>query len=568
MQVAALLLAGVLLLGALAALHGHAAPQGATARWREVLTIDTRSAHPQKPFEAFDAASLNLYDFNGDGRLEIVSFNDNNRLYVFDAVDGSILSEIQTTHPEGWAARDINPVSIGDLRGDGVPCMVVPNSAAYLGAWCYDAARSHAGHFEFTRQWEIHVDAAQWHKGFADSRPWLKGASPGIDGNAYMADADGDGVKEIFVETDGYPGQLAFNADGSHRWSDTRWDGNGGPRVADLDRDGAKDVVFASDAGIVSCYDAASGKLKWAFDAKKHGANPGSIPVSPLLVDLDRDGRLEVVFGARQAVQTSDPEWREKSHATYFALRHDGSILWRVSHPWMNPLTYNHPAPVDVDGDGALDVVLLDWNTIGHKPGNWEPTDRPANLFALRGLDGEVLWRTGVEVWWSNKDFVVADADGDGRQDVIVPTARGGVDGLGVHDLRAGHAKGWFPLGAALTRGPVAGDLYGQGTLQLVVPIHAEDPTPNYRELDVGHRAGALVILDTGARHDVAFSANLLLSEDRPAANQAPLAPVRLPILATVNGGPPAMQANPATFGGLLAGALVGGALYWAARRR
>ena len=567
-QVAAVLAAGLLLLAVLAGVQGRAAPEGATATWRTVLTIDTDSARPDKPFEAFDAASLNLYDFNGDGRMEIVSFNDNNRLYVFDAGNGAILAEIEPTHPEGWAARDINPVSIGDLRGDGVPCMVVPNSASYLGAWCYDAAGSHAGRFSFTRVWEVKVDAARFHKGFLDSRPWLKGASPGMDGNAYMADVDGDGAKEVFVETDGYPGQFAFNADGTHRWSDPRWDGNGGPRVGDLDRDGTREVVFASDAGIVSCYDAATGKLKWSFDARKHGANPGSIPVSPLLADLDGDGRLEVVFGARHAVQTGDPAWREKSHAKYFALRHDGSVLWKVSHDWMNPLQYNHPAPVDVDGDGRLDVVFLDWNTIGHKPGNWEPTGRPANLFALRGSDGEVLWRSGVDVWWSNKDFVVADVDGDGRQDVVVPTARDDVDGLGVHDLRTGRAKGWFPVGAALTRGPVAGDLYGMGRLQLVVPVHADDPTPNYRDLDVGHRAGALRVIDTGARYDVAFSANFLLSDDPAPPSGSPRAPVRLPILATLGGAPPVMQATPATLGSLLAAALAGSALLWALRKR
>lgn len=492
---------------------------GASSSWEATLFIDSQLAGPQKEFEAFDTASLNLYDFNGDGQLEIVSNNDNNRAYVIDSRTGRVLTEIATTHPSGesWPVRDLNPISIGDLYGDGVPCMVIPSSAANMAAWCFDGAASTSDSFVFVKKWEVHLDAEDYESDFKEKHPWVYNENgtrklyPGADGHAFLSDVDGDGTMEVFVETDGYPGQFAFNHDGSYRWSRSFADGNGGAKVLDIDDDGVKEAVFVSDAGLVVSYNAATGGIEWVFDSGKAGAWPGSIPVAPLVADLHGDGKYETIFGTRNvAREQSDPNWVNESHARYFAIDHAGRILWNVSYDWMNPLQYNHPAPADVNGDGVLDVLFLDWNTVGHKPGNWNTTNRPANLFALDGRDGSELWHTPTTVYWSNKDFVIADADGDGDQDVIAPTAKGGSDGIGVFDLQTGQPEGWFPIPWQASRGPVAGDLYGDGKLHIVVPLSKSRDEPNYRSLDVGYRHGALQIISTGAAYDATFSANFL----------------------------------------------------------
>lgn len=508
---------------------GAVAAEGAASGWRQVLVIDTATAGPTKMFEAFDTASLNLYDFNGDGQLEIVSNNDNNVAYVLDARTGKVLAEITTFHYNNsrWPIRELNPIAIGDLYGDGVPCLVIPNSAAFMSAWCYDAAASTAARFHFEKKWEVKVDAALYEKDFKQTHPWMfhpengtlkKEFGLGLDGNAYLADVDGDGKKEVFVETDGYPGQFAFNHDGTYRWSKSFWDGNGGAKVLDVDKDGAKEAVFVSDAGVVAAYTAKTGSLEWVFEASKNGAWPGSVPVPALVVDLHGDGHHETIFGTRNISReyNLDPNWINESHAIYYALDSKGRLLWQSSHPWMNPLQYNHPAAADVNGDGVLDVVVLDWNTVGHKPGNWNVTNRPSNLFALDGRDGTPIWHKGVEVWWSNKDFVIADVTGDGKHEILAPTARLGSDGLGVYDLRTGERKGWFPLDRQASRGPVAGDLYGDGKLYLVVPVAKKiTDRPNYRNVDVGYREGELRIIATGQPYDVLFSANFHLSEDQ-----------------------------------------------------
>lgn len=524
MRRVALVLAAFLLVAALPA-AALPPPEGAASGWRQALVIDTESSGASRMFEAFDTASLNLYDFNKDAQLEIVSHNDNNVAYVIDSKTGKVLSEITTFHynNDRWPIRELNPIAIGELYGDGRPCLVIPNSAAHMSAWCYDAGASTATSFRFDKKWEVKVDASKYEPDFKEAHPWMyhpngtlkKEYGLGLDGNAFLADVDGDGKKEIFVETDGFPGQLAFNHDGSYRWSKSYWDGNGGAKVADIDKDGVKEAVFVSDGGAVAAYNAKTGAIEWSFESVKNGAWPGSIPVPALVADLHGDGRHEVVFGTRNIVPDyeDNPNWINESHARYFALDHRGQILWSVSYDWMNPLQYNHPAAADVNGDGVLDVLVLDWNTVGHKPGDWDVTNRPSNLFALDGRDGAVLWHKGITVYWSNKDFVIADADGDGKQDVIAPTARLGSDGLGVYDLHTGERKGWFPLDWQASRGPVAGDLYGDGKLYLVVPVAKSRDEPNYRSLDVGYREGQLRIVATDQPYNVHFSANFLLDD-------------------------------------------------------
>lgn len=511
----------VLLVAAALAAPALALQGGLAGGWSQLILIDSTAGQPTKKFEAFDTASLNLFDFDGDGRLEIVSGNDNNRVYVLDTATGRVRAEISTTHPggESWGARELNGIAIGNLYGDGVACLVIPNSASYLSAWCHSAANSTGGALAFDRKWEIKVDAALYEPDFAAQHPWLRSTdTPGIDGNAWLANVDDDAGLEIFVQTDGYPGQFSFDTDGSYRWSRSWFDGNAGPVVADLDGDGAKEVVFTSDSGNVACFDAATGRHRWIFDAGAY-VEPGSIPVSATVADLEGDGRLEVVFGARGAKHDpEDPQWINNSHAAWFVVSAKGELVWMAQHDWMNPLTYNHPVAADVDSDGILDVLALDWNTIGHKPGSWETTNRSSNVFALSGRDGGVLWRTPVDVYWSNKDFVVADVDGDGGWEIVVNEADRdlGRDGLTLLDMATGERRGWWPLpaGWGATRGPVAADVEGDGTMEIAVPLWRRDSSPNYRSLDVGHREGAIVLIATGAPFATVHAGNVLFSDD------------------------------------------------------
>lgn len=558
---------GLLALVTLALVVSLAPPELAEAQARPSLIligfIDEAKAEPSKKWEAFDTSNLNFFDLDNDGLLELVTQNDNNRVYVIDPRNGTILAELSTTHPGGdrWGARDINGVAIGDVDQDGRADLVVANSASYLTLFSFDPQKSTPTKFAFEKRWERFVDIEKFEPDFYKRNEWAKDLEryPGLDGNPFIAAVDGDGTQTIFVQTDGKPGHFAFKADGSLRWKRDYLDGNAGPVVTNVDGDGAKDAVFATDSGLIFVADAATGVEKWNFSALAHGATPGSIAIMPLVVDLRNDGNKEIVFGARQAVEDeSDPDWIAKQHARYFALSGTGEMLWNVSFaPWGNPHAYMHPAATDVDGDGVLDLLFVDWNTIGRNPGNWELTGRPANLIAVSGATGEAIWRRGIDATWSNKDIVVADVNGDGKQDILVEEQDAtGLDGLslyGSNSMRKDFAA--VPSGWLLSRGPVAADLYGDGHVYVAVPVYRNGTGCLNRGLDVGCREGAIAIFrGEGALTSADWTNNVLFNGDlsdsldphgllpaslstRPAAPQktvpAPTEPLRLDSEAT-----------------------------------
>lgn len=465
--------------------------------------FDTASAGPATPFEAFDTMKPTLYDLDADGDLEVVAHNDNNRVVVLDAVTGRTLAELTTKHPGIWNVRELNDVVATDLDADGRPDLVVANSAGWLTRFELDAYNSTSDHLAFTRLWEVRVDPRQYDPTYRETHPWIKnGTAPSMDGGAYVADVDDDGKKEIFVQTDGWPGHFAFQHDGTLRWMNTWSDGNSNPWVADLDGDGRLEAVYVTDGGRIYVYDADKGYLDWTFHAIPYGVTPGSISISPAVADLDGDGRKELVFGARQAVEDkADPDWMDKQHTMLFAVSApprggEPTLLWNVTFPWLAPHAYTHPAVVDVDGNGKPDVLSMDWNTIGHKPGQWETTGNP-HLFALDGRTGRLIWKQTLESPWNNKDLAVGDVDGDGSQEIVLADPRHGESSITFRDLRTGAYESSMPLpGWGGIRGPQLADVDGDGALDVVQALSrpAEGCT---RDLDVGCREGAIMVLPT-----------------------------------------------------------------------
>ncbi|HWG91749.1 MAG TPA: FG-GAP-like repeat-containing protein, partial [Candidatus Thermoplasmatota archaeon] len=348
---------------------------------------------------------------------------------------------------------------------------------------------------------------------------------PGLDGNPAIGSVDGSGNQWVFVQNDDIPGLFAFDEKGATRWRNTELDGNAGPVVADLNGDGKREVVFVSDGGAVVAYDAATGQRKWAWYANANGANPGSISVSPVVHDLDGDGKKEIFVGARQAVQGSG-DWMFKQHAWYFLIAHDGKLLWKRQIPNGAPHLYMHGVPYDVNGDGTKDIIAVDWNTIGHKPGNWEKVGG-GNLFALHGKTGEPLWVTALDSTWSNKDIAVADIDDDKQPEILVPTQGPmGGDGIGVYNME-GRQEGWFGITAGwqIARGPVVADLWGDGKLSILLPVYRDGASGCVHQLDVGCREGAIEVWITGSKGKIVDGNNDHFNADRPNAATAAINP-------------------------------------------
>ncbi len=291
------------------------------------------------------------------------------------------------------------------------------------------------------------------------SRP-LGSGDPAYDLPA-VGDVDGDGQPEIFTDTGTPPQCFAFHGDGTPlggQWPVSLEAGGLAKVLVDLRGDGQVELIGLSQDTVTRgsqdfrqlvVYDTAGNLLrKWEFpacdlavDAPRqfpavgrllngpglqivavtgcneisafsldHPAGPiwrattqGNIFGSPVIGDVIGDGGNEVV------VATSDPRGalNAGTQGGVYVFDARGNVLpgWPVL---VQESFVSTPALADLNGDGALDIIVADWNQ--------------QLLHALR-FDGFELggWPVGPVTPTSVKsDPVVGDVDGDGWPDVVM----------------------------------------------------------------------------------------------------------------------------------------------------
>lgn len=453
--------------------------QAATTR---TLAITDATAKPLVPFGAFDGNPPKVYDINGDGQLEIVAQNDNQYVYVFDSKTGAILFQAKTSFPAAWGARSFNGPEVSIMSGDGKVRLVVANSAATITSYRFDPAASTGSRFQFVKEWE---------KRLTDCF-----SNPGMDSKPVLADLDRDGAFEIVAATE-ESGVYALRLDGRLYWKKCIGGGNAEPAIGDLNQDGWPDVAFGSDGGTITAMDGRSGATLWSFYVPgRFAIGTGSMPVGPAIAQLDGVGGPDLVVGVRDS---HDVDVMTNNHALLLALDHAGRVLWGKQDPSGNPLTYTHPVVVDADHDGAAEVYWGDWNTVGHKPPYddklaWARTG-PANFYRY-GATGALVWKQSLDTFWSNKDVPLADVDGDGVQEMLANGPNAGHDGIWYLDSRTGAKEAFvetYPY--SVLRAPVVADLWGTGTMQWVVEVASAGPGGG----------NGLLVFDTGAPYDSAW---------------------------------------------------------------
>jgi outer membrane protein assembly factor BamB len=427
-------------------------------------TITEDEAAPPTAWKVFDAYPPELYDFDGDGWKELVLHNDNKRLYVVSLRHEKVVAELETTFPPGWGARTINGVAIERMQPGYPPSIMVTNSAAYLTRFDFDKDASTSTDFKFTKKWD---------RRFTDHT-----SNPGMDAKPVVIDANQNGKFETYVQVE-EQGLFAVKHDGFLLWGKNQGGGNAEPVLADGDRDGHMEVYFFSDAGLVRVYDSLTGAFEWSYDAKDAIGWPASIPRGGTVAQVDGEGRWEVVFCARDA---HDSVNYQNNHMGLFVVHNDdmdtwGNLRWMRQPAWAAPLCYTRPVVYDFNGNGKVEIYGMDWNTIGHHPGNWERTG-PAHAFAFT-RDGNELWHTTLETWWSNKDILIADFDGDATREVLVngPNADGSHDGWWVLDIATGAKQHFLDVHPyKVSRAPRMADVDGDGDADLVMPVEGHGP--------------------------------------------------------------------------------------------
>lgn len=415
----------------------------------------------------FDATPA-AYDLDGDGVDEIIGHSNDTHVYVYSSQTGRQLASIPTSFPEGdwYVERVLNEVVVARLRPDEAPSLVITDHAAFVAVWRFDGSRSTADAFEFEQVWERRLNDCFFYAS--------------MDAAAAVADLDGDGVLEILAQTEDV-GLFALEATGDVRWHHCWAGGNSAPLAADLNEDGLPEVVFASDAGLVLVANGTSGAPFWTFNAQdpRYGVFPASISVSPTMAELDGAWPRELVFTARHAPR-DDPSEFGDFHLAIFAIHQSpttwqGEVLWVRQPEWAHPLSYTHLIVRDVDADGDADIFGMDWNTVGHNPGHWEPL-RESHVFRLTA-QGEDVWVRTLDVWWSNKDIAVADSNGDGEVDVLVNGQGDGSDGFWRLSAASGQPQAFLTAGPwKILRGPLLVDVGHDGPVQLLCAATSDRP--------------------------------------------------------------------------------------------
>jgi hypothetical protein len=179
----------------------------------------------------------------------------------------------------------------------------------------------------------------------------------------------------------------------------------------------------------------------WDFD-KAHEADfggtkdPFSAYGSPILVDMDHDGRDEILVAG--------------NFGGFGLLRDDYSIIWWMQTPFTD-MMLRLPGIADVMGDGHLCVGICRSNGV---------------FYCLEGTTGKILW--SIDLHSNAADIVSCDIDGDGREEFIVGTTDGRLLAIGTDAAGTGMIRWSVPLGYALGN-PVVADVDGDGSCEVLV---------------------------------------------------------------------------------------------------
>ncbi|EYF00099.1 Hypothetical protein CAP_1364 [Chondromyces apiculatus DSM 436] len=295
-----------------------------------------------------------------------------------------------------------------------------------------------------------------------------------IDGDRIVATTDNGQV-------------LAFSFEGKPLWqARLRGKVRPAPALAQLNGDQQVDVVVGDEEGILWALNGATGDVLWKVETGRNEYGARGFIAAAAIVDVDGDGRDDVIAGARDGVlgayrgRDGDPLWQTKGTSGIHAS----------------------PQVLDVDGDGAPEVLaawsystlaLLDARTGRQR---WaraveQDDDGIEGLIAtpvpLPGGGSGPSLLVAPTAWWGDEDgilgvaadkrafrsvegrvsgsAVVTDLDGDGVLEALVGTERGKLVALHADGGRA-ELLG-LPKGIEAT--PMLADVDRNGTYELLV---------------------------------------------------------------------------------------------------
>ncbi len=199
------------------------------------------------------------------------------------------------------------------------------------------------------------------------------------------------------------------------------------PSIADIDRDGKLEIIYCKNKELL-CFDS-YGDLKWSFYSEELGQ------AGTTIADIDRDGKLDVVVG---------------TYSSILCINHRGKMLWEYNPQNRDSFYETYPAIYDIDKDGQLEIVATCSDT-----GSVYILDNQGNCERIISFPSSI-----VDVDTSPS---IADLDNDGIMEILMVTATGYLNCLTIY----GEIKWSFPVSYGEST-PCFADLDHDGKLEVL----------------------------------------------------------------------------------------------------
>ncbi|NYT27369.1 MAG: VCBS repeat-containing protein [Candidatus Thiodubiliella endoseptemdiera] len=260
----------------------------------------------------------------------------------------------------------------------------------------------------------------------------FEGIDVGHRSKPTLADIDGDGDLDLVVgenngtlkyyQNTGTTSNPAYEAKtgDSNPFNGIDVGYSSSPILVDIDGDGDLDLVVGESGGTLKYYQNTGTTSNPAYEAKTGGSNPfNSIDVGDYskltLADIDGDGDLDLVVGGYNGTLKYYQNTGSASNPTYEA-KTGGSNPFNS----IDVGNYSKPTLADIDGDGDLDLVVGKSDGILKYYQNTGTTSNPA----YEAKTGDSNPFDGIDVG-DYSSPTLADIDGDGDLDLVVGKADG-----------------------------------------------------------------------------------------------------------------------------------------------
>jgi len=370
-------------------------------------------------------------DVDGDGRPDLLGSSTSALVIVRSA--GGRLFDAPVEIAEAWPFR--RPTAAADLDGDGVPDLVYGSDRIRV--------RRGLGGLGFASPTEYPCEEGLGHLAIGDvdgdGKPDVFSTGCSWWGYANVQQNLGGGALsslETFFSSDNSPNSLALrdmNGDGRADVLKTTVDGEvrvffgrsdgsldegptiGGlgpmPAALDVDRDGRLDVVAITAGGVAVAYARPGG---FGGSPVTYDLGPGGSYLNNKLADLDGDGVPELVRGRRALSGVTEVLRRGPTGAWEMA-----GTCTAPSLAGYAPYEASHFAIEDIDGDGLRDIVAIQTYSLVADDGG-----ASAIVICRNRGDGTFeASRVGGDDSTGNlggSSLTLADVDGDGDRDVLV----------------------------------------------------------------------------------------------------------------------------------------------------